>query len=104
MTALPSDKPEIDNLRQSAVDDSFSMMARMQVQVERITRNLQALEPDQPDHIKRLLNEWRLLLQRETKQFRERIEEGYQYARSFLAGPEDNVSDKPENSSQDGGE
>jgi hypothetical protein len=103
MTASPSEK-EIDSLKESAIHDSFSMMAQMQLQVERITRNLQALEPEQPDHIKHLLNEWRLLLQRETKQFRERIEEGYQYARSFLAGPEDNVSDRPENNTQDGEE
>jgi hypothetical protein len=67
-------------------------MEQMQMQVERISENLMALEPDQPDDIKLLLNEWRMLMQRESKQFRERVEEGFLHARSFLAGHgEDNT-------------
>jgi hypothetical protein len=102
MTASASDK-QVDDLRESAVHDSFIMMEQMQVQVERITRNLMALEPDQPHDIQHLLNEWRVLLQRETRQFRERIEESFHYARSFLTGPDDKSAGNPENDSQDGG-
>jgi hypothetical protein len=91
---------QIDDLQAGALHDSFNIMEQMRIQVERITRNLMTLEPDQPDDIQRLLNEWRLLLQRETEQFRERVEEGFQHARSFMAGPGDNVADNPESNSQ----
>lgn len=102
MTASTSDR-HIDDLRESALQDSIIIMEQMQVQVDRISRNIMMLSPNQPDDIQRLLNEWRLLLQRETRQFREKIEEGFQGARSFLIGHADKTAGKPENDSRNGG-